>query len=193
MKKNYVYEEWRPVKGYEGLYEVSNFGRVKSLDRKVLINNTTNNYSCERFFKGKIMKQRKDRLGYLRISLCKKGKYKLVRVHRLVAEAFIPNPNNYPQINHKSEIKTKNFVWQLEWCTAQYNVNYGTANERRINTRDIKKLYHHRKPVCQYTIDKKLIKIFPSAKETGYNRESIRDCCQGKQKTAYGYIWRYLD
>ena len=118
-------EIWRPVVGYEGLYELSSYGRVRSLDRYDNRN---------RFRKGHIMKQSYCSKGYLTIDLCLNGKVKKCLVHRLVAEAFLPNPDNLPQVNHKNEVKSDNCVDNLEWCDAKYNLNYGTARIRGKET-----------------------------------------------------------
>lgn len=117
-------EIWRPVVGYEGLYEVSSYGRVRSLDRY-------DNRNC--FRKGELMNFFYG-CGYLKVVFSKNGIVKKYLVHRLVAQAFIPNPDNLPQVNHKDEDKTNNMVDNLEWCTAKYNINYGTSKERRIET-----------------------------------------------------------
>ena len=105
-------EEWRDIKGYEGRYQVSSFGRI---------------YSC---YSGICLKIHTREDGYTRVSLYKNNRYKSFLVHRLVAEAFISNPNNYTQVNHKDENKQNNRVENLEWCTARYNTNYGTHNKR---------------------------------------------------------------
>ena len=171
-------EEWKNIKGYEGLYQVSNFGRVKSL-----------NY--HRTGKEVLMKPgrfvMKSGNAYYGVKLYKDSKMNVKLVHRLVAEAFIPNPNNLPQVNHKDENGLNNRVDNLEWCTRKYNTNYGTARERMKEKRS--------KPVYQYSIDGELIKEWPSLSEigrqTGYSCGYISDCCNGKRKTAYGFIWRY--
>ena len=119
-------EIWRPIEGYEGLYEVSSYGRVRSLDRYDNMNH---------FRKGKVLSPIKEPTGYLRCNLYLNKNVKTVLIHRLVAQAFIPNPDNLPQVNHRDEVKTNNRVDNLEWCDSKYNNNYGTA---RIRSRDTK-------------------------------------------------------
>ena len=108
-------EEWRPIVGFEGLYEVSNTGQVRN---------------C----RGKLLRPGLNHNGYLKCVLCKKGKTKTIYIHRLVAQAFLLNPDNLPQVNHKDEDKTNNSVDNLEWCGAKYNVNYGCAQDKRVKT-----------------------------------------------------------
>ena len=118
-------EQWKPIIGYEGLYEVSNFGNVRSLDRIV---KRWKGYSTK---KGKIIIPfYESKKGYYQVTLIKDGKKKHYRVHRLVASAFLENPFNYTDVNHKDENKTNNHVDNLEWCTRKYNNNYGTKPER---------------------------------------------------------------
>lgn len=124
-------EEWRPIEGYEGLYEVSNTGRVRSLDMYVKIG-----YGNYRLHKGKVISLlKKGEYGYIQVNLCYNGKLYKKYVHRLVAQAFIPNPDNLPEVNHKDEDKTNNSVENLEWCDRKYNMNFGTV---RIRERDTK-------------------------------------------------------
>lgn len=118
-------EEWRTVKGYEGLYEVSSLGRVRSLDRYDRMN---------RFWKGRILNLHTGTGGYLFVALSSNGKEKNYLVHRLVAQAFLPNPDNLPQVNHRDEVKINNRVENLEWCDREYNINYGTIKDRIRNT-----------------------------------------------------------
>ena len=175
-----IEEIWRPVVGYEGLYEVSNMGNVKSLDWK--------GTGTERIMSPVNLN------GYLRVLFNRNGKRKLKLVHRLVAEAFIPNPDNLPCVNHIDENKSNNHVENLEWCTHKYNINYGTAMQRRCDTQTNK---NKSKEIYQYSLDGMLVKIWPSSKEiarqTDYGRSFICRCCRCKDrnKTAYGYIWRY--
>ena len=114
-------EIWKNIKGYEGLYQVSNLGRVKSLERKDNLGRKVNE---------KILKNRNATHGYIAVILSKDSNKKTYRVHRLVAEAFIPNPNKYLEVNHKDENKSNNRIDNLEWCDRKYNCNYGTFKER---------------------------------------------------------------
>ena len=170
-----ISETFRQVSGYEGLYLISDKGRVIS----------------ER--KQKIMRNGHNKCGYSFVILFKGGKSKLCLVHRLVAEAFIPNPDNLPCINHKDENKDNNSVENLEWCTHQYNCNYGTRNERAGNRKRNGKLA---KPVRQYSLDGEFIKDWPSAievtRQLGFNQGGISRCCLGQIVQAYGYKWEYV-
>lgn len=174
----YFNEEWKPIQDYEELYEVSNYGRVRSLV------DTHRNIRKE----PKILKTGKNGKGYLHVTLWKKGKSKTFKLHRLVTNAFIPNPQNLPQINHKDEDKTNNHVENLEWCTASYNNSYGTRIERVAEKCS--------KPVI--STDKNGVEeYFPSVAEAerryGFNHQNICHCCNGKRKTHKGRRWRYAD
>lgn len=187
MKK----EIWKAVEGYEGYYEVSSYGRVRSLDRVEYDHFNRGECNCrKRLFKGRILKPNKVRNGYLQIGLSKSGKVKGVLIHRLVAEAFIPNPSNLPQVNHKDEVKTNNHVENLEWCTCLYNMRYGTCQQRRAEKQSI--------PVLQIDINTgEVITDYPSAREAerqlNIRQCAISECCNGKRKTAYGFKWKYQD
>ena len=175
-------EIWKPVKGYEELYQVSNLGRVKSLER----------IDCHgQPRKEKILRYGINK-GYCYVTLCKNGKHTTFLVHRLVAEAFIPNPNNYPQVNHKDENPSNNCVENLEWCDQKYNSNYGTRNKRIFEKTTNGKLS---RPVLQYDLEGNFIKEFPSTQEVQRElkiyQTSISACCRGKLKTAYGFKWKY--
>lgn len=179
-------EIWKDIKGYEGLYQVSNLGRVKSLER-ILKHKTT--YGGTYTVKEKILKPKEDK-GYYRYSLSNSGKNKLFFGHRLVAEAFIPNPQHYLIVNHKDENPHNNRADNLEWCTVKYNVTYGTAIERKI-----KKLG---KKINQYDIQDNFIKQFANLTEAKEylnvkGKTLIARCARGKCKTAYGYKWKYAD
>lgn len=178
-----IVEEWRPVKEYEGCYEVSNIGRVRSLDRVVIGKD-----GKKRFYKGQILIPGKDKDGYLLVNLHSNGKGKTKFIHHLVVEAFIPNPDNLEFINHKDEVKTNNVVTNLEYCTNEYNLNYGTRN-KRIAEKLSKQVY-------QYTLDNELVAIWSSTREcqrNGYSSGNISLCCSGKLKTYKNFIWRYKE
>ena len=167
-------EIWKDIKEYEGYYQVSNWGRIKSLPR-----NSTVKYARN-------LKLRANRHGYLYVVLCKNGKVKTYYVHRLVAEAFIPNTDNLPCVNHKDENPLNNNVDNLEWCSYSYNSNYGTAIEKRS-----KKLS---KPVLQYTLDGEFVKEWESIAEcgrNGFNPAQVCMCCQGKKNKHKDSIWKY--
>lgn len=176
-------EVWKDVKGYEGLYQVSNYGRVKSIK------------------KDHILKPAPRQHGYLGVMLYGHGGhktrgFKTFSVHRLVAEAFIPNPHNLPEVNHIDECKTNNSVENLEWITRKGNVNYGTAPKRRAEkARNGGKS----RKIAQYTKSGELVEVFPSLAEafrkTGFAKANICRCAQGNKKYshAYGYVWRYVN
>lgn len=181
-------EIWRPVKGYEGLYEVSSLGYVKSL-----------NY--HRTGKEKILKPAKNKYGYLFVALYRNGKRKMSKLHRLVAEAFIPNPEGFKQVNHIDEDKTNNVVSNLEFCDCKYNNNFGTRNERSA----VSQRNHpaKSKPVeaSKYPDFRTIEFCFASTMEAGrngYTFQSVSACCRGsfnregnnKYKNLY---WRYAD
>ena len=175
-------EVWSPVKGYEGLYEVSSMGRVKSL-----------NYNKTGKERMRVLTMNKD--GYYRVILYKNGKAKWHQVHRLVAAAFLKNddPEHKTQINHISEFeKENNHYSNLSWMTPKENVNYGTRNERVAEKMTNGKLSNK---VYQFTLDGKFIKEWPSTNEVerqlGYGQGNISKCCLEKYKTAYGYKWSY--
>lgn len=123
-------EIWKDIPGYEGIYVVSNFGKVKSLQRTRKCS-----YGSIRIVYEKILNHKIDKDGYHIVTLSKEGKTKCIGVHRLVAQAFLPNSYNFPMINHKDEDPSNNNVDNLEWCTAKYNSNYGTRIDRMLGTK----------------------------------------------------------
>lgn len=163
-------EIYKDIEGYEG-YKISNYGNVKSLGNG-------------KSRKEKILKSTKDKYGYLIVCLSKQGKHKLYFIHRLVAQAFLDNADNLPEVNHKDEDKTNNHVTNLEWCTRLYNHNYGTINQRIADAL-------RKQVLCLETS-----KIYPSLnevqKQLGFNKGNISSCCNGKTKQAYGFHWKYV-
>lgn len=165
-------EIWKDIEGYEGYYMVSNLGNVKSLNYKGT-------------GKEGILKPKKDRYGYLQVGLSKDNEKKFYTVHRLVAQAFLDNSDNLPEVNHKDENKQNNHADNLEFCTSKYNANYGTRNEKLS------------KPIVGVDRVTGLIVEFMSAHEAerklGINNGSIIKCCQGKSKSAGGFVWYYAN
>lgn len=172
-------ENWKDIKGYEGLYQVSNLGRIKSLEFR------NHKYN---FQKEKILKPNKSgTCKYLAITLSKNKKRKRYLIHRLVAETFISNPYNFAQINHKDENKQNNCENNLEWCTRNYNMNYGTQIERAHKKQ--------RKKINQYDLNGNFIKQWDSIADIikELKDTNVYKCCVGKYKQSKGYIWKYAN
>lgn len=171
-------EIWKPIEKYPD-YMVSNQGRVKSLKNG----------------KEKVLKCCKYKDEYLSINLCKNGKQKLHKIHRLVAEAFIPNPDNKPCIDHINTIKNDNRVDNLRWVTNKENSN----NPLTINKWKIKigKLHHNHKPILQFDKNMNFIKRWDCAmdvqRKLGFNQSNISSCCREERKTSNGYKWGYVE
>lgn len=171
---NIMKEQWLPVVGFDGQYEVSDCGRVRSVDRIVNGKN-----GGKQLRKGKILAQSKHKNGYAKVSLCVDGVATYHRVHRLVASAFIDNPNNLPCVNHKDENRENNSVDNLEWCTHSYNHLYGTASNS----------------VSKRVKNESTNEVFRSASEAarryGINADRIRWAARHNKETA-GFVWRYV-
>lgn len=174
-------EEWRNIPGYEGLYQVSNYGNVKSLDR---ISTDGKN------LKGIILQFGKTKSGYSQVCLCKNGQTKWMLVHRIVATMFISNPHNLPEINHIDENKGNNHVQNLEWCTRDYNNRYSDVYKKGLAA----SIGSTSKSIAQLK-DGVILRVFSSIREaervTGIQHESISACCRRKRKTAGGYEWAF--
>ena len=169
------FELWKDVEGFEGLYQVSTWGNVKSIKNNIILKPTKNNK------------------GYFYVDLHKNRKRKRFLINRLVAEAFIPNPDNLLIVNHKDEVKTNNYRYNLEWCTYKYNNEYGTARKRMIETK-IKQGIGS-KTVYQYDMNGNIIKVWRSAsdiqRELGYNSRTISSCCNKTQYSHKGFVWSF--
>ena len=169
-------EVWRDIEGYEDWYKVSNLGRVKSINNR------------------KILKTNFNKDGYERVSITKDHTTQTFLIHRLVAKAFISNPNNFPQVNHIDGNKNNNKVSNLEWCTASYNVKHAFVHKLRKNKKGIENKLS--KPICQYDIKGNFIKLYGGIREaeriTGIKNQSIIKNLKGIYKTAGGYKWEYF-
>ena len=181
-------EEWKDIyytdntsgklMDFRGNYQVSSKGRIKSLKHG----------------KEKILKLKNEWNGRKYVILSMGNKQYTLKVHRLVAYMFIPNPNNLPQVNHKDENPTNNCVENLEWCNAKYNNNYGTHNERMKNSKTGK--INDRGGVVALNNNMEIIMLLSNCKyniPNGFNHRHINECCNGKRKTHKGYIWMYKD
>lgn len=168
-------EEWKDIEGLKGRYQVSNFGNVKSL-----------NYNRKKY--ERILKPKKKRKGYLHVHIGGKSR----SVHRLVANAFIENTNNFPCVNHKDGNKKNNNVNNLEWCSYSQNIKHAYKMGLKIATSN-----HLKRKILQYDKNMNFIKEWGCTMDIqralGTNHSNISKCCKGKQKTAGGYIWRYAD
>ena len=183
-------EIWKDIDGYEGLYQVSNFGNVKRLDYRF----TKEDY---------ILTPKINKKGYLWVALFRDSKYKCFLIHRLVGNAFIPNSDGLPFINHKDEDRTNNRVENLEWCTPSYNVRYSLERHPQRHKNRPRKIggkvspYKHKSKVIQLSKDGEQIKIWNMiseiTNETNWRGSSIVEVCEGNRKSAYGYIWRFAN
>lgn len=156
-------EIWKTIENYEGLYQVSNLGNVKSL----------------KFGKEKILKPGVDGKGYFFVNLFKNGKKKLMTIHRLVAKAFLPNSDNLPCVNHKDKNPKNNNVNNLEFCTQQYNVEYSCAKKVGQYSKNGKLI--------------KVWSSMMEAERNGFHRGNICSCCKGRLKSHHGFKWKYID
>lgn len=187
-------EEWRQIPEFEGLYEVSNTGKIRSLAR--IVNSC---YGSKMALQSKEIKLNLKRNGYMYVCLSKEGSANTYRVHRLVALAFISNPNNQPQVNHKNGVKNDNRVGNLEWCTASQNSNHAYSSNLRFSPsywKDKSGSEHNlSKPVVMMTQQDETVRMFGSSyeaeRETQIANQNISKCLKGKRKTAGGYKWKY--
>ena len=169
-------EVWKDIIGFEGIYKISNIGRVKNKNDKLLSPYHNSN-------------------GYISIDLCKNGKVHKLRVHRLVAITFLPNPNNLPIVNHKDENKLNNNVNNLEWCNYSYNLSYGSRAEKMFQTRKERNRINAQKQVIQYDLQGNIISEFNSiseaSKSTNMSCGAIWQSCNQGCITNKLYKWKY--
>jgi len=190
-------EIWKDVIGYEGCYSVSNLGRVKSLKRKV---NSLHGINT-RTVNERIIAQRTTMHGYMSVALRKYGKDKTLTVHRLIAIAFLNNPDDKPEVNHLDGNKKNNKLYNLEWVTKSENIKHafrtGLQSLEKLKQSGIKASLGNRKPITQYDKDMNVIRVFESCKDaaeaTNIPHTNISQVCNGKckRKSAGGFIWRY--
>lgn len=175
-------EIWKDVKGYEGLYECSNLGKVRSFDREIIYNN-----GIKHIHKGKELKGIVNKNGYVHITLVKDGIKKQFLLHRIIAITFLPNPNNLPCVNHKSEDKQDNKVSNLEWCTHKYNLEYSNCMDLFLSKK---------KRVGQYNTSGELLNVFDGVREafrqTGIDYRNISKSCICGSYITGGYIWKLI-
>lgn len=181
-------EIWKIIDNFSS-YEISSYGRLRSTNHTVIRGNNR-----PMTVKSKILTPDKNRKGYLMINLrSDDGKLKKVLIHRLVAQAFIPNPDNLPQVNHKDENKLNNHTNNLEWCTNKYNANYGSRGKRI--SKSLTNNGKISKTILQFDKNNNLIREWVSMnqikRELNYNPGNIYKCCRREYRQAYGYIWEY--
>lgn len=181
-------EQWKPIKGLEGYYEVSNQGRIRSLDRVLL-----GCYGSVQHKKGQLMKPINMPNGYLAQGFNYNGKHRQYYIHRLVAQAFIPNPNNLPEVNHKDEDKANNVVDNLEWCDRIYNIRYGKARAKIAQARRDGAV----RPVVQKDLMGTTLAVYRNSgvamQSTGIDQSAILKVCLKRDKfvTAGSFIWEF--
>lgn len=188
-------EVWKKVVGFEN-YEVSNLGNVRSITRITYHPRARTGVSTK---KGRLLRPFPNHKGYLMVKLYQDGNQKSVSIHRLVATAFINNPLSFPQVNHKDENKQNNCVANLEWCTNDYNVHYGTAIKRKgesIRNSEAHKMYSKTrcKEVVQTDMNERIIKVWESVvsvETEGFCAEGVIDCCKGRRQSYKGFKWQY--
>lgn len=184
-------EVYKSIEGYEGSYEVSNFGNVRSLDRVIIDKN-----GAKRNIKGKLLalsnagKIQKDGSSYLKVGLSKNRVIKQFLAHRLVAQAFVDNPNNYEEVNHKDEDKHNNIYSNLEWCTRSENNNHSQITQKLNKAKMIK--------INQLDMKGNFIKEWPGMRAAarglgGKTHKHIALCCKGEKMWAYGFKWEYAE
>ena len=195
-------EIWKDIAGYEGLYQISNFGRVKSLPREL---KRFADRKC--LTKERILKAHPNSKGYLRVPLKKDGIEEKRFLHRLVAEAFIPNPNNKSEVNHIDNIPINNAVENLEWTTHKENMEWASGCGRFNHLKEQRSKYGKmniekaresvKRKVCLIDENGNVIKEYntltEACKDYGIDSGGLCRCCQGKQETCGGYHWRYGD
>ena len=182
-------EQWKDIEGFEGYYQVSNIGRIRSLDREV-----RHSKNGTLTLKGKVLKGVMDKDGYLLVHLSKEGKKKMFKVHRLVYSAFNGEIPSRMQVNHIDEDKMNNKLENLNLMTCKENINFGTRTERAAKTNTNNPL--RSKPVIALNADSKIVFEFPSTKEAGrqgFDQSHLSKCCRGEQKTHRGYRWKYKE
>lgn len=188
-------EVWRWIKGYENMYQISNFGKVRSVDRFVYCEVSPNKLQ---HVAGKTLKIKTDKKGYSVVYLSKDGKQKVGKIHRLVAQMFIPNPNNLPQVNHKDGCKSNNHVDNLEWCTNSYNQKHAWASGLQPSYEESNGRGRPARPVAMLDLlTRSVLRTFETlasaGRETGINQYNIRSVCIGTRNQAGGYGWKFIN
>lgn len=195
------YEIWRDISGYEGLYQISNLGRVKSFNRYIVKNN-----GVKELRKGRILKSVLLSTGYFCVTLCKDNYHKIYSIHRLIAETFIPNPDNLPQVDHINTIRNDNRIENLRWVDSKGQMNNYLTKQHCSDSQKAEKAYWYgikgkehpcSKPILQLSKKQEIINQFVSAvdaeNKTGISRKAICRCLKGYCNTSGGYMWQYVN